>query len=71
MDEREQIIYMQVRVARMVAERRGITLADAARLLADGGGFRYIADNWGLFHLEGDEAVCDDVLVYVAREEGC
>jgi len=61
----EQILYMQVRIARMLSQRRGLTLSQAAGLLETSGGFAYIEDSWGLFHVEGDEAVYDDVCAFL------
>ena len=69
METREQFIYMQVRIARMFAERLGLSLAQTAQMLGASHGFSYIADNWGLLHVEGDEAVYEDVRSYLARQE--
>lgn len=71
MGEREQIVYMQVRIARMFAESHGITLAQSARAFDACGAFRYIADCWDVFHVEGDEAVLDDVVSYMAVKGAC
>ena len=60
---------MQVRIARMFAERLGLSLDEAIRRLNVSHGFSYIADNWWLLHVEGDEAVYEDVCSYLARQE--
>ncbi len=60
---------MQVRIARMFAERLGLSLDEATRRLNVSHGFSYIADNWWLLHVEGDEAVYEDVCSYLARQE--
>ena len=69
MGEREQITYMQIRIARMFAAAHGVSMADAARTLDASGAFRYIADCWDLFHIEGDEAVLRDVEQFIAVRE--
>jgi hypothetical protein len=61
MGEREQIVYMQVRIVRMYATAHDLTLAQAARAFDESGAFRYICDSWGLFHIEGDDVVLQDV----------
>lgn len=61
MGEREQIVYMQVRIVRMYAASHALTLAQAARTFDEAGAFRYISDCWGLFHIEGDDAILQDV----------
>lgn len=71
MEERSQIVFMQVRIVRMYATAHGVTLAEAARAFEAAGAFRYIADCWGLFHVEGDDAVLDDVESFMrSREAG-
>lgn len=53
----------------MFAERLGLSLAQTAQMLGASHGFSYIADNWGLLHVEGDEAVYEDVRSYLACQE--
>lgn len=69
MGEREQITYMQIRITRMFAAAHGVSLADAARTLDASRAFQYIADCWGLFHVEGDESVLRDVEQFMAAKE--
>lgn len=66
MSERNQMIHMLVRVARLASKRWRMTLAQAATILGDADAFGYISRNFGLFHMEGDEAVLDDVEEYLA-----
>ena len=65
MSERQQITYMQTRIARMAHERWGLTLREVAQLFGRWDAFGYIARNFGIFHLEGDDAVLDDVAAYL------
>lgn len=67
-DTREQITYMQVRITRMLADHLDMPLSYAAGLLDTNDGLSFIEDCWGLFHVEGDEAVLDDVLAYLNRK---
>ena len=69
MPERSQMIHMLVRVARLAAERWGMPLSQAATIFGASDAFRYISRNYGLFHMEGDEAVLDDVEEYLAAKE--
>lgn len=69
MGEREQIVYMQVRIVRMYAASHGLALARAARAFDDAGAFHYIADCWGLFHVEGDDAVLRDIESFLQAKE--
>ena len=61
MSERAQMIHMLVRVSRLAAERWGMQLSQAAGLLGSSGALGYIARNFGLFHMEGDEAVREKI----------
>ena len=67
MNERLQILFMQTRLLRLAREEWHLTLKDANRLYCDNGVYRYIADLWGLFHVEGDDAVFDEIKTYLKR----
>ena len=67
MDEETQAVFMQVRIARLAADRWGMSLADAVGLMARHGALAYVGDCFDYFHLEGDEAVLDDVEEYLAE----
>ena len=68
MPERSQMIHMLVRVARLAAQRWGMPLSQAVSVLSASDAFRYISRNFGLFHMEGDETVLDDVEEYLAAK---
>ena len=59
------MVNMLVRVSRLAAERWGTTLAQAMSVLGPADALGYVARNFGLFHMEGDEAVLDDVEEYL------
>ena len=65
MGEERQIHFMQVRLVRLAAEKWGRTIPAAARLMAENDVFRYIADCFGIFHVEGDRAVLEDIEEYL------
>ncbi|MDO4806085.1 MAG: DUF3791 domain-containing protein [Coriobacteriales bacterium] len=66
MDEDLQALFMQARIARLASLRWGTPLRDAASVLFQSGALAYVRDSFDYFHLEGDEAVLDDVEDYLA-----
>lgn len=65
MDEPRQITFMQVRICRMAARRWGRSLHDVMRLFTENRVLYYLEDCYDYFHLEGDEAILDDVERYL------
>ena len=65
MDEKLQIIFMQMRLLRMASRKWKMTLQDATRFFKQHGVFGYIEQLFGVFHVEGDEAVFNDICNYV------
>ena len=70
MSERRQITHMQVRMARIAVEKWNLTIGEVAELFARLGVFEYIRDCFGIFCVEGDEAVWEELLPYM-RARGC
>ena len=68
MDEKIQILYMQMRMVRMAARKWKTTVARAARFFDENGVFHYIEDFFGVFHVEGDLAVFDDIKKYIKNK---
>lgn len=68
MGERQQITYMQVRIVRLACHRLCLSLAEVVALFNSCDVFGYIERNFGLFHMEGDDAVFDDVVAYMDRK---
>lgn len=60
MGEEEQILYMQVRLFRMFAERFNKTLKQTAELFEQYNVLSFIKDGFGIFHVESDEAVFEE-----------
>lgn len=65
MDEKQQILFMQIRILRMAAEKFNLTLKEAAELFKKFDVLKYIREGFGIFHVEGDEAVFEDVKNYL------
>lgn len=57
----DEVIYMQVRLFRMFRERTGLTAREANRIFEKGGVWDFVASNFGILHLSGDEAALNDV----------
>ena len=58
---------MQARIVRMASLRWDVSLHDAASLLLDSGALAYVYECFDYFHLEGDDAVLDDLEDYLAE----
>ena len=70
MSERKQIIHMQVRLVRQAAERWKLSAAETAGVFEQYRVFEYIRDCFGIFHVEGDEAIWEDLVPYL-KSRGC
>ena len=65
MNESQQILFMQIRILRMMAERNSISLKQAAEIFGKYNVLTFIREGFGIFHVEGDEAVFDEVKTYL------
>ncbi len=70
MSERKQITHMQVRIARMATEKWKLPIAEVAELFHRYQVFEYIRDCYGIFHVEGDDAIWEEIMPYLKRQ-GC
>lgn len=61
MTESMQITFMQARLVRMISERWNMTIPNVASMFQTKGVFRFIRECFDTFHVEGDEAIYDDV----------
>ena len=61
MPEKLQILYMQTRLVRLASEKWQIPIEKINTFFQNNGIYHYIADFWGLFHIESDEAVLEDI----------
>lgn len=65
MNERQQIIYMQARIVRLASENWKKPIQVIAVLFAEYDVLQYIEECFGIFHVEGDEAVLEDITAYL------
>lgn len=65
MSERQQIIYMQTRIMRLASERWKKPMEIVAKLFAEYKALQYIEECFDMFHVEGDEAILEDVEIYL------
>ena len=68
--ERKQITHMQVRIVRMATEKWNLSVAEVAKVFCQYQVFEYIRDYFGIFHVEGDEAVWEEIIPYL-KSRGC
>lgn len=66
--EKQQILYMQVRLARTASERWHKSLGDIARIFASYDVLGYIREAFGIFHVQGDEANINDIEQYLRKK---
>jgi len=65
MDEKRQILFMQIRIFMMASKKFGLSLSETSQLFRKYDILRFIRELYGLFHLEGDEAIFEDVKQYL------
>ena len=65
MSERQQIIYMQTRLMRRAAEEWSQPIGTIAELFTKYDVLQYIEECFGIFHVEGDEAILADITKYL------
>ena len=65
MNESQQILFMQIRILRMMAEKYSLSLKKVAEIFGQYNVLSFIRDGFGIFHVEGDEAVFEEVKAYL------
>lgn len=68
MNKKQQIIYMQTRILRLASEEWNQPVEAVTKLFHKQGVFPYIELCFDLFHLQGDDAVLDDIAAYLKKE---
>ena len=68
MPEKQQILYMQIRLVRLASNYWGKTMDATALLFKEFNIFKYIEDCFEIFHTEGDEAIFEDIQQYLANK---
>ena len=65
MNESQQILFMQIRILRMMAEKYSLSLKKAAELFGQYNVLPFIRESFGIFRVDGDEAVFEEVESYL------
>ena len=65
MNESQQILFMQIRILRMMAEKYSLSLKQVSELFEKYNVLPFIREGFGIFHVEGDEAVFEEVKAYL------
>ncbi len=65
MNENQQIIYMQARLVRLASEEWNIPIKAVASIFTEFKVFQFIRECFGIFHIEGDYAVFEDITGYL------
>ena len=65
MDEESQILFMQIRIIRTASTRLKLSLKDTVELFRKYNVLGYIHEFYGIFHVEGDDAVYHEVKSYL------
>ena len=65
MNEKEEILFMQIRLIRLAAEEWKLSMDKVLSLFKQANVLDYIEKAYGIFHCEGDEAVLQDVEEYI------
>ena len=65
MTQAQQILFMQIRLLRIMAEKYSLSLKEAAEIFRQYDVLPFIREGFGIFHVEGDEAVFEEVKDYL------
>lgn len=68
MDEQTQILYMQVRLVQLASEKWNMSIKKVNKLFKNNNVYKYISELWGLFHVESDYAVLNDIKEYLTHK---
>lgn len=61
MNEKSEILFMQVRLLRLASEEWHLSIQKANTLFDKYGILKFIEDCYGVFHMEGDYAVFEEI----------
>ena len=68
MSEKQQILYMQTRMIRNASEKWNRPIEIISELFEKYDVLQYIEECFELFHVEGDEAILEDVTEYLENK---
>lgn len=69
MTRKEEILYMQTRLLRLAASHWSHSDDEIQSIFVKYGVYEYIEDGYELFHLEGDEAVLQEIAEMLKRKD--
>lgn len=67
MSEKQQIIYMQTRILRLASEEWNKPIEAVTKLFTEHDVLLYIERCFDMFHLEGDDAILEDITAYLDK----
>lgn len=70
MTKRSEIAFMQARIARIATQKWRLPISEVGRLFDQYKAFQHIRDCYDLYHVEGDEAIWEDMQPFF-RHRGC
>ena len=65
MNDSQQILFMQIRILRLASEKFFLSLKQAAEIFEQYDVLPFIREGFGIFHVESDEAVFEEVKAYL------
>lgn len=68
MRKKQQIIYMQTRILRLASEEWNKPIETVTKLFAEHDVLLYIEHCFDMFHLEGDDAILEDITAYLDKK---
>lgn len=68
MSENQQITYMQARLVRLASEEWNMSIQAVVSLFTEFKVLQFIRECFGIFHVEGDYAVLDDIVEYLGNK---
>ncbi len=69
MSEKMQIVFMQTRLVRLASEKWNTTVCKANDIFTKYKIFKFIEECFDVFHMEGDEAVFEDIVLLLHNKE--
>lgn len=68
MTKTSEIAYMQARIARLASEKWNLPIREVGRIFSECQVCQHIKECYDLFHVEGDEAIWEDLLPFFRRK---
>lgn len=65
MKERQQLLYMKLRLTRLASEKWQKNIGEVSKDFLNLGIYEYISNNYDLFHIQGDQAILEDICNFI------